>query len=142
MKMTRYYFVTVAAFLAIGCGGGDGPSLVPVEGSVTLDGQPLAEARIIFRPAEGGRPSNAVTDSDGNYKLQYTEDRIGALPGKHSVSISTFVEADPDSSDPVTKTGRRESLSPKYNTQTTLQAELDTGTTEKVDFELTSSGGR
>ena len=142
MRMTRYGLLTIAALMVVvtGCGGGNRLELVPVKGVVTLDGKPLADARIIFRPAEGGRPSNAVTDSYGSYKLKYTEDQYGALPGKHSVSISTFVEADPDSSDPLIKTGRRESLPANYNTQTTLQAELESGSSEKLDFELKASG--
>ncbi len=61
----------IAACLA-GCGG-DGLQLVQVNGTVTLDGQPLVGAAVIFHP-DGGRPSVGETDSEGRYSLKYTVD--------------------------------------------------------------------
>ena len=122
--------------VVVGCGRNE-LGLVPVEGVVTLDGQPLADARVIFRPFEGGRPSSGVTDADGNFKLVYSEDQTGALPGKHHVSVSTLVEADPDSSDPLVKTGQKERVPAKYNSKTTLEADLDAGN-ESLTFDLKS----
>lgn len=141
MKMPCNEVVAIAAVLILtmgGCGAGDSLSLASVEGLVTLDGEPLGDARVIFSPEDGRRPSSAVTESDGSYKLTYLEDQPGALPGRHKVIISTFVEADPDSSDPRVKTGVREILPTKYNTQTTLEAQLEPGQREEVNFELTS----
>lgn len=119
----------------VGCGG-DGLHLATVDGIVTLNGEPLAEARIVFYPEGGGRLSHAITDLDGSYSLVYVDGIRGALPGTHKVSISTFVEADPDSDDALIKMGQRELLPPQYNSLTTLTAELSPGQSEKLDFDL------
>jgi hypothetical protein len=43
------------------------------------------------------RESYGRTDADGNYELYYTDDDKGAVPGKHSVRISTATGGDADS---------------------------------------------
>jgi hypothetical protein len=81
-----------------GCGAG-GPELGEVEGTVTLDGQPLPYATVEFLP-EGGRPSIGRTDPNGHYELRFTETRKGALVGTHVVTVTTerwdgdFMDAD------------------------------------------------
>lgn len=132
--------LSLLAILASGCGTGDHVTLAPVKGTVTLDGQPVPDARVIFHPTEGGRPSNAMTEPDGSFELVYMEDKLGALKGKHKVIISTLVEADPDSTDTLTQSGQREMIPASYNTQTTLEAEVDAGVNE-LNFDLKSSGG-
>ena len=52
-----------ATMLFSGCLG-DGLNLVPVEGTLTLDGQPLAEAAIMFMPKSGTGNGTAVTDEN------------------------------------------------------------------------------
>lgn len=79
--------VAVLVFCLWGCGG-SGPELVPVRGTVTLDGDPLPEATLIFIP-ENGRNSTATTDASGRYELWYTRDRKGAVPGEHTVQVRT-----------------------------------------------------
>lgn len=79
---------------AAGCGAEKGPQIGQVEGVVTLDGKPLANAAIIFKPVHG-RESNAVTDSQGHYSLSYKPDTTGAIVGNHRVSISTKSEFQP-----------------------------------------------
>ncbi len=121
---------------AAGCGGG-GIQLVSVQGTVTLDGQPLEDALVTFQPAEG-RPSYGTTDSQGRYRLQYTPDRRGALPGQHQVVISTYVEPDTDSDDPVKQAGRPERVPEKFNKKSTLTAEVAPGRKGSYDFALQS----
>ncbi|WP_437202729.1 carboxypeptidase-like regulatory domain-containing protein [Planctomicrobium sp. SH664] len=125
-------------FACWGCSGGNSGGLVQVQGNVTLNGQPLADAEVVFRPEGGGRLSSGRTDSNGHYTLSYTATEAGALPGHHRVLISTFVERDQESSDPVKKGGRRESIPSRYNSKTTLEAALEVGKPAVVDFRLTS----
>ncbi|MCA9049044.1 MAG: carboxypeptidase regulatory-like domain-containing protein [Planctomycetaceae bacterium] len=75
--------------LLTGCGGApsDMPPLGTVTGTVTVDGQPLANAMVTFTPAEGGRPSTGMTGPDGAYALKYTADHMGAAIGKHFVTV-------------------------------------------------------
>ncbi len=122
-------FVLTTAISITGCSGGSG--LVLVEGKVTLDGEPLAEAEVLFRP-KSGRPSVGMTDAEGKYQLRYTAEKMGAVLGTHSVSIRTSVE-DPDGENGVSP---KERVPPQYNSRTKLQAELSTKQTEPINFAL------
>lgn len=68
-----------------GCGSSDGFARVPVKGSVTVDGKPLAEGVIRFIPDKGlqGQTVQAVVQN-GEYAL---DDRSGPVAGKHRVEI-------------------------------------------------------
>src|SRR5262245_52464661 len=68
-----------------GCGSG-GPQIVEIEGTVTRNGQPVPSLRIFFEPAKG-RPSWAVSDQNGHFKLDYDIDHDGALVGSHTVWV-------------------------------------------------------
>jgi hypothetical protein len=71
---------------ALGCGGADRP--VRVQGTVTLDGQPVGGAAVQFVP-EGGtaRPAFAETQPDGTYKITTKDPGDGAVPGDYKVVI-------------------------------------------------------
>ncbi len=81
-------FTLVAVSLA-GCGRSDRPALGQVTGRVTLAGQPLVGALVLFTPAGPGRTSQGVTDADGVYELTYLRDIKGANLGPHSVRVTT-----------------------------------------------------
>lgn len=72
--------------VSAGCGPGR-PETVPVEGIVTFNGKPVADAAVQFIPVDGGRPAQGATDSQGRFKLSTFEDGDGALPGAHSVTV-------------------------------------------------------
>lgn len=78
--------------LVTGCGKPQFP-LGQVRGRLTLDGQPVVNADIWFRPVAGGRPSFGKSDQAGSYSMRYNARRMGALPGEHIVTLSTFQEA-------------------------------------------------
>jgi hypothetical protein len=74
-----------------GCHNGR-PSLVQATGSVKLNGQPLAGATVAFEPAGGQpqgfhRPSNAVTDAQGNFRMGTYQAGDGIPPGKYKVTV-------------------------------------------------------
>jgi hypothetical protein len=81
--MTRATYLLLALFLA-GCGGA---RLSPVEGVVTLDGKPLADASIQFVPQGQGRDATAGTDKNGNFAMSTVEPRDGVVPGTYKVVI-------------------------------------------------------
>ena len=81
-RMYRISFSLVLLVTLIGCGGdSDLPDLGSVTGTVTLDGKPLPNATVEFTPVDGGRPSVAMTEDDGEYELEYTPGNFGATPG-------------------------------------------------------------
>lgn len=78
--------------LMVGCGKAKTagrPKTVPVFGTVTLNGQPVAEAQVVFQ-AKGKSPSaTGLTDSSGKYRLM-TFDVEGAVPGEYAVAIFKY----------------------------------------------------
>ena len=72
------------------------PELMEVTGTVTLDGEPLSNASVIFSPQPGskGTGANGVTDSNGKYTLKHQSDTLGIEPGKYYVTFSKWAMAD------------------------------------------------
>lgn len=113
-------------------GGVEHPPLARVRGVVTLDGEPLADATVMFLPIEvdGERPGREISssvgssDADGAYELFYVERVRGAVPGTHKVTITKRNE-----------TGRQ-ILPARYNSQTELESKVPGD--EPYDFDLTS----
>jgi len=133
-------FVLVASlltsFAAVGCGGGSDVDLVKVSGTVTMNGEPVADAEVLFKPVAGGRLSHGKTDAEGHYTLEYLPGQSGAIVGAHQVSVSTYVEPDTDSSDPEKLAGRKETIPAEFNSRTTLAAELEPAGSTVLDFNL------
>lgn len=128
--MHRYLCVgsLIVFVIAVICGcnaQSNGPELGQVEGRVMLDGKPLSDATVIFRPSLG-RESRAITDADGHYTLQYTPGNNGAITGDHVVIISTRTEAHP-----------KELVPLAYTTRGALTAKVQPGKNE-IDFHLES----
>ena len=99
-------------------------SAVPVTGIVTLDGKPLANAKITFVPTESSQGSGASgsTDSAGKYELRSlfgNKSVVGCPTGNYKVVVSLMVKPDgspmpADSQEPPMMSGARESLPLKY----------------------------
>jgi hypothetical protein len=68
--------------------------LLPVEGTVTLDGAPVEGAAVMFVSEQGGHVATGVTDAQGRFTLQ-TTNRPGAVAGMHRVTVVKQVTHDP-----------------------------------------------
>lgn len=98
------------ALTALGCGSGEDLSkfkegLVPVTGTITLDGKPLEGAGVLFIPASaakiggkgdvGARMAMGETDAQGKYSLispphgsdAVPEEYQGCLPGEYVLAL-------------------------------------------------------
>ena len=126
--------VAVLLPLAIGCGE-SGADLGSVEGTVTLDGQPLVKAMVDFQPMDDAERSSydGQTDEAGHYVLHATASQKGAEPGDYTVHITLPKRADDD---PNAKTAPK--LPAKYNTQSELKATVKVGK-NTFDWPLTSN---
>jgi hypothetical protein len=125
------WLVLVATLLS-GCSG-SGPEVAPVSGRVTLDGAPLAGARIRFQPeASGGSPSYGTADQDGNYVLGYKRGQPGALIGWHVIRIERGGHGESDDK------SRPKALPARYNTASELREEVKAGEDNVIDFALTT----
>jgi hypothetical protein len=74
------------ALFVLGCSEG-GPEIVPVSGTVLLDGKPVSGAGVLFTPVADGPLATGTTDDQGRYSLT-TGERAGAVPGEHQVTIT------------------------------------------------------
>jgi hypothetical protein len=91
--MCRYYRSSAAVLLLVltafqaGCGGADKP--VKIQGTVTLDGQPLPGATVTFLPSKdtAGRIAAGRTESDGSFRLTTYKTDDGALRGQYQVTV-------------------------------------------------------
>ncbi len=134
----------VGCIALVGCGGPD-IEIVEVTGTVTQDGQPLNEVKIIFTPEPGsisaeklaagaGQLSQAITDENGKYRLKYRgkSHDYGAEVGSHRITaIDVFAENSRDNPIPPR-------ISQKYSiaSETDLQYEVKPGGDAVFDFEL------
>jgi hypothetical protein len=125
-----------------GCGArGDGLPRQPIDGSVTLDGQPLATGFITFTPASGQPTQSGGVIKSGKFSVARDQ---GPVPGKYSVTINSAsmeVNLPPEE----VKTGlpghvppnrARDPIPDKYNARTTLTADVKEGGGNSFQFDL------
>ncbi len=92
--MTRFTFLCaiVLGTALAGCSRSDQPETAVVTGVITMDGKPVENVFVVFRPLSGGRSSSGRTDAQGIYALQYNPQTAGAKIDKHSVTLLTSQE--------------------------------------------------
>jgi hypothetical protein len=93
--MPRLFALCILALLPctlfVGCGSGH-PETFPVAGRITYGGQPVTQGTIMFYPEEG-RSAMGTIAADGSYRLTTFTDGDGALPGRHTVTITAIAES-------------------------------------------------
>jgi hypothetical protein len=133
--------VAAALCLAVltGCGGAKVPPRVALEGTVTLDGKPLADGNIRLLPAadtDGGMIGAKIADG----RFAFPAER-GASPGKYRVEIGASRPTgrkvpDPRREEPVDEFVQY--LPDRYNSQSTLTAEVTATGPNRFEFALSS----
>jgi hypothetical protein len=94
--MHTRFVLGFALVLALGCGGSK--RVAPVAGKVTMDGKPLANATVTFQPIaeqgaiDAGVGSVGKTNAQGEFTLEASNGKTGALVGEHRVSIAVLNE--------------------------------------------------
>lgn len=157
----RFLSSAVCLSFLLGCTSSSGPpvlqvkgDLVPVKGTVTLDGEPLANARVLFTfdgpPPAGFGGGHGQTDSSGKYQLRSGE-RLGVPAGRYRVFIELWTMPDGAPYSEQAAQGLdmeqakmagmlKQKVPLKYNDplKTQLSAEVTAGQTDAVDFSLKS----
>lgn len=105
------------------------PEIAAVTGTVTMDGQPLANKSVVFE-SDRGVLSFGNTDINGRYTLSYIRAAKGAGLGRNVVRISTPTMGP-------TSPLHKDSIPAIYNTASTLEAEVVKGR-NVFDFKLES----
>jgi hypothetical protein len=81
--------IVVCLLPLLGCSGSDRPELAKASGKVTLNGEPVSGASVMYVPATGGRAASGVTDENGVYRMSsYDDPELGVAVGEHRVSVS------------------------------------------------------
>jgi hypothetical protein len=134
------------ALILVSCSGcwqsGDKYDRLPISGTVTLDGQPLAAGYLIFEPMNGQPTQSGGMIGQGKFDVPR---KSGPIAGKYSVAIFSGAEAPvgnfapgtPEAESAVKKvTGER--VPPRYNINTTLTVDVKQGDPNVFAFELSS----
>jgi hypothetical protein len=150
--MLRVVFV-VAAFVAIAAAfvGCNRSTRLPVSGTVTVDGQPLAGGEIAFAPASPGQGNSAGAAIErGKYSISADK---GLLPGDYKVLIHAFRGTGKKTWDGMGEPTAPESqkkyveqleqyVPTRYNEATELTASIRPGKSNNVNFDLQIGGGK
>jgi len=131
--------LTLSTSFLGGCGGGgDDLPRQAISGTVTSKGAPLGSGSITFQPmnTDGKAQAGAAGITDGNYSISQAD---GLVPGTYKVLITSVnTSLTPVSGgmpgDPTPPP--KESIPAKYNSKSTLTAEVKEGGPNKFDFTL------
>ena len=88
------YALAYAALLGciVGCSSGaKGPVCYPVQGKVTSNGKPLADAMVVLHriggDVEGNQKPVAYAGADGSFSLTTFNQNDGAPPGEYAITV-------------------------------------------------------
>jgi hypothetical protein len=126
--------------LAIGCQKSPYQT-VPVRGTVTIDGQPFANGKVMFAPVAGadnlnpGKPAFGQLQDDGSFVLSTYGTNDGAVVGEHSVTI---INIDPPASDggPIKATPTSAKRLPKFKRVPAGKLQVVAGQDNSFDIKL------
>jgi hypothetical protein len=142
--MRARLLVGLTLVAALGCG--TGRRIAPVSGTVTLNGQPLANATVNFQPIappgsiDAGVGSQAKTNDKGEFTLTTSTGENGAVVGKHRVMIQLLSEqvGDSDTRPPRGGWPLADKVPKRYNSESQETFDVPSGGTTKAAFALTS----
>ena len=134
--------VVLVCVAAVGCSSQEEEELPPTaqtSGVVLVDGKPLADAQVMFHPQGQGNPATGRTEENGRFVLTTYEDRDGAVPGTHVVTIQVF----PAGALPGMEFGEDGGESPvpmEYSdvSTSTLSATVESGKPNDIKLEISS----
>jgi len=63
------------------------PPVYKVSGTVRMDGEPLPQAVVVFKPEEGTYSATGLSDASGKFFLTTFDDRDGAIEGTFQVTV-------------------------------------------------------
>ncbi len=129
----------IAAFTILGCNRG--PQVVPVEGVVYYNDEPLPFGSVMFQPIMG-QPAGARLAEDGSFKLSTFSEYDGAIVGEHKVKVTCYASQNPALVS--RNTGGEQTLGPSlipenytYSDQSGLTAIVKPEGNEPLEFRLT-----
>jgi hypothetical protein len=138
MKAMKFFTVPLLAIsLAALVGCNDGPQRMPVKGTVSLDGQPLATGNLLMTPLKKG-PVAGCDIKNGSFEMPSER---GPGPGEYRVEITAYRPTGKKVFDTDLNVAA-ETLEPivpaRYNTASELTATVSAETENEFKFDLQS----
>lgn len=130
-RIRAFATATLFVAVAVGCSG---DKLVPVSGSISLNGTPLQDVYVVFEPVEGNASqiSTGKTDDAGSYVLTNTNGKVGCRVGEHKVLLTTVP---PDAMDDERTPLPKDKIPSRYQSDP-LKIEVPDQGIENADFDL------
>jgi len=141
----RYWFtasISILVMLLVGCKESGKPKVVPIEGKVLYNGEPLKFGTVAFQPPRG-QPARGMIRPDGTFTLSTYRPEDGVPLGHHKVRITSYSSYDPSNQRSGEQVGEQtlgKLLIPRKYTffdQSGLAAEVAEEGGEPFVFELT-----
>jgi hypothetical protein len=117
----------------------------PVQGQVTLDGKPVANATIVFKPVDPSKfkwreQPQAKSDDQGRFNAFTYEANDGAPAGDYRVGIAVLAAAEDEGNDQVRRDASAAKIPARYSDAATsgLTAKVEAKPTDLAPFELSS----
>jgi hypothetical protein len=129
-----FLILSISVLLMFGCQN-KSETVIPVTGTITKNGQPLAEVRIVFSKTDTGAKSFAETDAEGRFTLTHTHGKSGAEPGKYRVSV--FWKGKPI---PLPAGKKLEDIPEERRNQKTPDVPITNSNKSPIEVEITESG--
>jgi len=126
--------MALALLGAVGCAKSD---TVAVTGTVTLMGQPVDNAEVVFNP-KTGRFATGVTDASGRFSLSTAKPGDGAMPGDYVVTLGEYYPPDKPPAPPKGGGFLPSRFPTKYAdpTKSPLTATVERGKTNDFKFDV------
>lgn len=115
----------------IGCSE-SGPRPVPVNGTVTMDGAPLAEGMVMFRSVTEGT-LDSIPIKDGKFSGK-------ALPGERRVEIGSYDAVVSGAGTQMESTVQVNRVAPEFGDESKLTAKVEPSGKNEYVFEVKSKG--
>lgn len=131
--------ISISMMLLVGCQKSDKPKLVPAEGKVLYNGEPLGFGTVAFQPPRG-QPARGMIRPDGTFTLSTYRPEDGVPLGHHKVRIICYSSPDQPASELVGEPSLGQLLIPRKYTffdQSGLTAEVVQEGSKPFVFELT-----
>jgi hypothetical protein len=134
--MKKIISICLIAFAVLSTSGcqNKGEKVVPVSGTITQNGQPLANVRVEFSKTDTGAKSFAETDTQGHFTLTHTHGKSGAELGKYRVSV--FQKGKPI---PLPADKKPEDMPEELRNQTTPDIPVTNSDESPIEIEITDS---
>jgi hypothetical protein len=138
MNVTKLFKVQAVALVLLTVAGcSDGPQRMPVKGTVSLDGKPLATGNLLMTPLKKG-PVAGCDIKDGRFEMPSER---GPGPGEYRVEITAYRPTGHKVFDTDLNVAA-ETLEPivpaRYNTASELTATVSAETENEFKFDLKS----